>query len=187
MYNIKKSTEKLESKEEYIIRYNKIEDQKEIAKIKVDMWRKTYKGIIEKEYLDNLDIKKQTQKYYRSFEEYKDKVLVAVKGKEVLGYSCFEEKDHSTKYDSELISLYIKEQHKGIGTSLFNETVKELISKNKTNMIVWCLKDNKEALNFYKKAGGIKEEERLAKIGNKEYEEYGFYFDLKKIDNKNSF
>ena len=187
IYSIGKAIEKLEAKEDYIIRYNIIEDQSQMANIKVDMWKKTYNNIIDQEYLDKLDIKKQTQKYYRSFEEYKNKVLVAVKGKEILGYSCFEEKNNSFKYDSELISLYIKEQNKGIGTSLFNETVKELISKNKTNMIVWCLKDNKQALNFYKKLGGIKTEERLAKIGNKKYEEYGYYFNLKKIDNNNSF
>ena len=187
IYNIGKAIEKLEAKEDYIIRYNIIEDQSQMANIKVNMWKKTYNNIIDQEYLDKLDIKKQTQKYYRSFEEYKNKVLVAVKGKEILGYSCFEEKNNSFKYDSELISLYIKEQNKGIGTSLFNETVKELISKNKTNMIVWCLKENKQALNFYKKLGGIKTEERLAKIGNKKYEEYGYYFNLKKIDNNNSF
>ena len=54
-------------------------------------------------------------------------------------------------------------------------------------MILWCLKDNTEAINFYKKLGGKITEEKLAQIGNKKYEEYGFYFDLKKIDNKNSF
>lgn len=185
--NMGRALEKLESKEDYIIRYNIIEDQSQMANIKIDMWRKTYSNIIDKEYLDNLDLRKQTQKYYRSFEEYKNKVLVAVKGKEVLGYSCFEVKNNYFKYDSELISLYVKEPGNGVGTSLFNETVKELISKNKTNMIIWCLKDNKKANNFYKKLGGVKTEERFAKIGNKRYEEYGYYFNLKKIDNNNSF
>jgi len=187
LYMIGNAIEKLEEKEDYIIRYNKIEDQLQIAKIKIDIWRKTYKGIIDQDYLDNLNIKKQIQKYYRSFDEYQDKVLVAVKGNEILGYSCFEEKHHSIKYDSELISIYIKEQHQGIGKALFNETVKELISRNKSNMILWCLKDNTDAINFYKKLGGKITEEKLAQIGNKKYEEYGFYFDLKKIDNKNSF
>ena len=119
--------------------------------------------------------------------EYKDRVLVAVKNKEILGYSCFDAKTNSVKYDSELVSIYIKDRNRGIGTALFNETVKELLSKNKKTMIIWCLKENKNAINFYKKLGGVITESKQAKIGNKYYEEYGFFFDLKKLDNDNSF
>ena len=40
----------------------------------------------------------------------KDLVLVAVNNDEVLGYSCFDIKEDE-KYDSELVSLYIKPDH----------------------------------------------------------------------------
>ena len=151
LYKLSEAISKLEEKEDYIIRYNVIEDQSQMAKIKIDVWRETYKNIIDDEYLNNLDLKKQTQKYFRSFDEYKDRVLVAVKNKEILGYSCFDAKTNSVKYDSELVSIYIKDRNRGIGTALFNETVKELLSKNKKTMIIWCLKENKNAINFYKK------------------------------------
>ena len=187
LYKLSEAISKLEEKEDYIIRYNVIEDQSQMAKIKIDVWRETYKNIIDDEYLNNLDLKKQTQKYFRSFDEYKDRVLVAVKNKEILGYSCFDAKTNSVKYDSELVSIYIKDRNRGIGTALFNETVKELLSKNKKTMIIWCLKENKNAINFYKKLGGVITESKQAKIGNKYYEEYGFFFDLKKLDNDNSF
>ena len=187
LYKLSEAISKLEEKEDYIIRYNVIEDQSQMAKIKIDVWRETYKNIIDDEYLNNLDLKKQTQKYFRSFDEYKDRVLVAVKNKEILGYSCFDAKTNSVKYDSELVSIYIKDRNRGIGTALFNETVKELLSKNKKTMIIWCLKENKNAINFYKKLGGVITESKQAKIGDKYYEEYGFFFDLKKLDNDNSF
>ena len=186
-YKIGEAIEKLEEKENYIIRYNVIEDQSQMAKIKIDVWNETYKNIIDDEYLKKLDLKKQTQKYFRSFDEYKDRVLVAVKDNEILGYSCFDAKTNSIKYDSELVSLYIKDRNRGIGTALFKETTKELLSKNKKNMIVWCIKENKKAINFYKKLGGVITEERKAKIGDKYYDEYGFFFDLKQLDNENSF
>ena len=186
-YKIGEAIEKLEEKEDYIIRYNVIEDQSQMAKIKIDVWNEAYKNIIDDEYLKSLDLKKQTQKYFRSFDEYKDRVLVAIKDKEVLGYSCFDAKTNSIKYDSELVSLYIKDRNRGIGTALFKETTKELLSKNKKNMIVWCIKENKKAINFYKKQGGVITETRKAKIGDKYYDEYGFFFDLKQLDNENSF
>ena len=98
-------------------------------------------------------------------------------------------KEKSYKYDSELVSLYIKEgeQNKGIGTALFLETAKELISRNKRNMILWVLADNTRAVNFYKNLGGIISETRQAKIGNKKYKEFGFYFDLESMDKDGSF
>ena len=86
-----------------------------------------------------------------------------------------------------MVSIYIKDRNRGIGTALFKETVKELLSKNKKTMIIWCLKENKNAINFYKKLGGVITESKQAKIGDKYYEEYGFFFDLKKLDNDNSF
>ena len=184
-----KAMKELEGKEDYIIRMNVIEDQSQMARIKVEGWQKTYKGIIADKYLEKLTVEEQTKKYFRSFEDYKDKVLVAVRGKDILGYSCFDPKEKSYKYDSELVSLYIKneEQHKGIGKALFIETAKELISRNKRNMIIWTLADNTNAVLFYKKLGGIISETRQAKIGEETYKEFGFYFDLEEIDKDGSF
>jgi L-amino acid N-acyltransferase YncA len=175
-----KALYKLTIGDEYYIRKNELKDQAQMARIKIDGWRTAYDKIVASKYLKSLDYKAQTERYISSFEEYKDLVLVAVKGEEVLGYSCFDLKDKSNKYDSELVSLYIKttETGKGIGTALFKETVKELLQNGKKNMIVWCLSDNEHALEFYKYLGGKNVETKKAKIGNKYYKEYGFYFDL---------
>lgn len=188
LYKIGKSIELLSEKEDYIIRFNRIEDQEQMAHIRIDGWRNTYEKIIAEKYLKGLNYEEMTERFWRSFDEYKEKVLVAVRGNEVLGYSCFEAKEKSFKYDSELISLYIKgtELHRGIGTSLFKETAKELYSRGCRNMIVWCLKGNDNAINFYESLGGINSEIKMAKIGDETYEEYGFYFDLDEI-NKEGF
>ena len=45
-------------------------------------------------------------------------------------------------------------------------------------MIVWCLKDNKNAIKFYERLGGIKMHTKMAKIGNKIYQEDGFIFNI---------
>lgn len=45
-------------------------------------------------------------------------------------------------------------------------------------MIIWCLSDNKNAIKFYERFGGINVEIKNAKIGDEYYKEYGFYFDL---------
>jgi hypothetical protein len=48
-------------------------------------------------------------------------------------------------------------------------------------MIIWCLSDNVNAVKFYEKLGGKNVETKKAKIGDEEYQEYGFYFDLGEI------
>ena len=176
------SLQKIVVENEYNVRMNTIDDQEQMAKIKVDGWRDAYKGIIDKDYLDNyLDYESQTKRYMDSFDEYKDLVLVVEKKdtKEILGYSCFDinKKDN---YDSELVSLYIKPEYKhmGIGTLLFNKTIDHLKELGKKNMILWCIKENTKSLKFYEKLGGKKDKEKKAKIGNKEYEEIGITYQL---------
>ena len=189
LYDMGRSLELLDSKENYIIRFNRIEDQMQMAHIKIDGWRGTYDGIVASKYLVNMNYEEQAERFYRSFDEYKYRVLVAVRGNEVLGYSCFDPKERSFKYDAELESLYIKptEKGKGIGSALFLETAKELLSEGRRNMIIWCLKDNTNAIKFYEKLGGIKSETKMANIGGELYEEYGFYFDLEEIDKDGSY
>lgn len=181
--NMNRALQLLKPKNDYIIRKNELKDQEQMAHIKVDGWRNTYDKIIASRYLKSLNYEQQTQRYIASFEEYKELVLVAVRGNEVLGYSCFDLADKSGNFDSELVSLYIKptEKGKGIGTNLLKETAKELLLHGKNNMIIWCLKENKGAIKFYEKLGGKKVLEKDAQIGNNVYKEYGFYFDLEQV------
>lgn len=171
----------LEKKDDYSIRKNLYKDQAQMAMIKVDGWKNAYDSIISSAYLKSLNYEEQTKRYQASYEEYKDLVFVAVKGEEVLGYSCFNPIPNIDQFDSELVSLYIKpsEIGKGIGTALFLETCKQLVSLDKKHMIVWCLSDNENAIKFYKKLGGKIVKTKEAKIGDKSYKEYGFYFQLK--------
>ena len=181
--NMGVALEKLSKPDEYIIRKNELRDQEQMARIKVDGWRNAYDKIVSSKYLKQLDYQRQTERYIASFEEYKDLVLVAVKDEEVLGYSCFN--PIALKYESELVSLYIKPEYlnKGIGTSLFKETAKELESLGKHNMIVWCFKDNLNARKFYESLGGKVVEEKIAHIGDDDYEELGYYFDIETLNN----
>ena len=177
----------LEPGEDYIIRKNLEKDQEQMAHIKIGGWRTAYDKIVASKYLNSLDYDSQTQRYLSSFDEYKDLVFVAVRGDEVLGFSCFMPEDKDKKYDSELVSLYVKKKEagRGIGSNLLISTAKELYSLGKHNMIVWCFSDNINAISFYEGLGGLKVEEKMARIGDEDYLEYGFYFDLEKISLEN--
>lgn len=177
----------LQPGEDYIIRKNEIEDQAQMARIKIDGWRTAYDKIVASKYLNELDYDEQTYRYVSSFSEYKDLVFVAVRGDEVLGYSCFSLFDKDEKYDSELVSLYVKksEANRGIGSALLIQTAKELLEKGKKNMIIWCFSDNKNAIKFYEGLGGINVETKDVKLGDEYYHECGFLFDLETVISSN--
>ena len=182
---INDSLQKLVVENSYYIRLNRIEDQEGMAKIKVDCWQDTYKNIIDQSYLDSLNYEIQTNKYIDSFDEYKNMVLVAedVNDHKIIGYSCFST-DANEYADAELISLYIDKKYarRGVGTSLLRETIKELKKYNKKTMMLWCIKENKNAIKFYEKMGGIKAFDKMAKIGNKVYQEYGYLFYIDELN-----
>lgn len=181
MLNIHNAILLLEPKDDYEIRKSEFKDQRQMEEIKVDGWKNAYDLIISSDYLNSLNYEEQTKRYEASFEEYKDLVLVAVRGEEVLGYACYSTTPNIDDFQSELVSLYIKpsEIGRGIGTSLFMETCKKLRELNKKNMLVWCLTANENAIKFYKKLGGEIVKTKDAKIGDKNYTEYGFCFKLK--------
>lgn len=182
---INDSLQKLVIENSYYIRLNRIEDQEGMARIKVDCWQDTYKNIIDQSYLDSLNYEIQTNKYIDSFDEYKNMVLVAedVNDHKIIGYSCFST-DANEYADAELISLYIDNNYsrQGVGTSLLRETIKELKKYNKKTMMLWCIKENKNAIKFYEKMGGIKAFDKMAKIGNKVYQEYGYLFYIDELN-----
>ena len=177
------SIQKLITKNSYYVRFNELNDQEQMAHIKVDGWRNAYKNIIDEKYLNQLNYEEQTKKYIESFDDYKNAVIVAVnkESEEVVGYSCFDEFASSDEYDCELTSLYIDPRHlrEGIGSLLLKETINYLKTKKKEKMILWCLEDNDKALEFYKKTGGKIQKEKLAKIGDKIYKEYGIIYEIK--------
>lgn len=82
--------------------------------------------------------------------------------------------------DCEIVALYVKPnfKYKGIGTKMFEFVINEFKSKNRTKMIIWCLKDNEPSKKFYTKMGGIIAKEKAVKIGEKEYLEVGFKYNI---------
>ena len=177
------SIKELSDVEPLTIRKNILADQEQMARIKVDGWRAAYDGVIDQSYLDSLNYEKQTKRYIDSFAEYKDYVLVAVNNqKEVLAYSCFDLDPHYKDYDSEIVSFYVRPDKlgEGIGQKVFYATIKHLKEQGRKKLFLWCLIDNDSGIRFYKKLGGQLSDLKLAKIGDKEYKEILFSFNLDK-------
>ncbi len=166
--------------EEVKIRRARYEDIDSIVDIQINGWRNSYRGIIDDEYLDNMDRKEKIEKRKNDYEDF---IVAELFGK-VVGFSRYTDSSIFTpevkEADSELLALYVKTdlKNKGIGTKLFNYIVQEFKSKGKNMMVLWCLKDNFKSRGFYEKMGGKIIAERGINIGAKEYMEVCFGYNI---------
>lgn len=164
-----------------MIRYYEKKDIKQVAKIITDDWKIAYRGIIDDEYLDNLNYEDREERIRNKYNRQKS--IVYEENDIVKGYSRFGENRDEEKDFGELYALYIKpdERGNGIGGKLLKETVKILRDRGYKEMLIWCLEENKKGRSFYEKMGGKLYRTRNIEIGNKEYGEVCYKYDLNKI------
>ena len=167
-----------------IIRNVREDDLPAVVDIKIKGWQSAYKDIVDSTYLSNLnneyDIRiEKMKKHYMT-----NGFIVAELNDEVVGFCRFAFDNNFSpeieKADCELCALYVKPELKysGIGTKMFNYVVNEFKKKNKSKMILWCLKDNEPSKKFYTKMGGKIIKEKGTIIGEKQYQECCFEYSL---------
>lgn len=167
-----------------VIRKMKKEDVKGVVSIHINGWRTAYRGIIDADYLDDMDVDAKQYDYQNRVKDKEENILVAEQNQKIVGFCRYAEDNRfskqNTDIDCEVVALYIDYEHKrqGIGTKLFSAVREKMIEKGKRKMIVWCLEKNEPAKQFYQKMGGKAGQEKKACIGGKEYKGIGFLFDL---------
>lgn len=139
-----------------IIRKAHPNDAAGIAKVQVDSWRTTYKGIVPDDFLQQLSYEKREEVW----REATKSTLVFVAEEEngqIVGFICGG-KERSGKYegyDGELYAIYILKEYqdRGIGTLLVKELSKAMSESGFRSMIVLVLDEN-PATYFYEALGG---------------------------------
>ena len=164
------------------IRNIKKEDIPEVVNIQIDGWRASYKGMIDDEYLENMNVENKIKMREKDYKE--NRFIVAEINNEIVGFCRYtdnmEKTPETPEVDCELRALYVKPElkHNGIGKKMFQYAVNEFKNMGKTKMVLWCLKDNVLARKFYEKMGGKIIKERLIHIGNRDYEEVAFEYNI---------
>ncbi len=163
-----------------IIRRMQPADARPISEIRVITWRATYRGLIDDDYLDHLDIEEDAQRRveYLAMPNPSSFTLVAEDSGEVRGY-CIggPERNSHPVYTGEIYALYILPQYQkaGIGKSLVIAGAKELLMKGHHGMIIAALAGN-PARKFYEHLGGKHIGQRWIELGDSKYLEieYGW-------------
>lgn len=158
------------------IRKAEIADAEGIARVHVDSWRTTYKGIMPDEYLANLSYEKrgrmwknilsaETNETFSNFIMY----VAENEDKEIIGFVSGGEKvkdDHG--YKGELSGIYLLKEYQkqGIGRKLLSIFAENLYASGVESVNLWVLSQNNSRL-FYEKMGAEKVLEKEISIGAK--------------------
>ncbi len=142
-----------------IVRQACFEDAEGIAKVQVDSWRTTYRGIVSDAVLSGLSVEGRKKSWEWTFRNPKpdEALFVAEDDAGIVGFSNggksrYEEYGH----DGELYAIYILESHqrRGVGKELVRAAADHLRAAGYKSLMVWVLERN-PSIAFYKRLGGV--------------------------------
>jgi len=164
----------------YEIRKAECKDVKGIAKVHVDSWWSTYKGIISESYLESLSYQEK-ENFWKEVPDL-NKVYVALHNGDVIGFISYGP-SQIDKIDGEIYAFYLLEnfQRLGIGKKLFEEAISSLYELGYKSVVVWVFDEN-PCKAFYEQFQPKKIGEETIEIEKKKHKEiaYGWY-DLKHL------
>jgi ribosomal protein S18 acetylase RimI-like enzyme len=149
-----------------------LEDAAGIARVHVDSWRSSYKGLIADEFLAALSYERRTEvwsQYLSDLQHGRFLYVAETRPSEIVGFvSAGPGREGDLEYQGELNAIYLLQlaQGQGLGRRLVDQVMHELCKRSFSSMLLWVLKDNQPARKFYEAVGGETLRERPIKIGN---------------------
>jgi GNAT superfamily N-acetyltransferase len=151
-----------------------------IARVQVETWRSSYRGIVPQSYLDALDVREKAANWKKWVSERDAHTFVADNAGEICGYvhgGVLRDGVHvaAQGYDAEIHKVYVLSdaQGKGIGRRLMSVLAESLVRDGLMRPVVWALAENPWC-RFYERLGGKKVAEKMIEIGGAPLLDYAF-------------
>lgn len=142
----------------WIIREAEPKDIPGLAKVHLNSWLTTYRGIVSDDYLDSLKLETRMELWTRVLDPTNESVTFVLEAPtgEVAGFiNGGISREKELNIEAEVYSLYLLQEAQGRGSG--RELMKRLIGyfreQGYRSMLVWVLEEN-PAVGFYKKMGG---------------------------------
>ena len=146
----------------YTVRPATARDAKAIAEIHVATWQAAYQDLMPADYLKTMTVEKRLAYWREAIEFSEPQLLVAMDGETVAGFVGFDRsRDAGTKSSvGEIWALYVAPEHwrKGAGLALWDGAREGLKEEGCTQVTLWLLLRNEQAMRFCEQAAGFKRE-----------------------------
>ena len=171
------------------IRQATIEDAAALARVHVDTWRTTYRGIVPDDYLASLSYEKRTARWTEQIQATlagKFAIFVAEdEDGQIAGFvDGGPNRDEDPVYKGELYAIYIRQAYQGhgIGKQLVPPLAKSLLAMRLDTMLLWVFTDNIPARRFYESLGGCFVRTNRFEIGGVSLEEVAYgWLDIRSL------
>lgn len=162
------------------IRRAAVADIPAIARVHVDVWRTTYRGIVPDAYLDGLAYEGRERMWRSVLGEFADRHVAYVAEHDaegVIGFALGGETGEPG-FDAELMAIYLLDrfQRRGIGRRLVAATAADLAASGKRSLVLWVLADN-PSRHFYEAMGGRPLRTTTIELGGAHLEEVAYAWD----------
>ncbi|MBB3211170.1 ribosomal protein S18 acetylase RimI-like enzyme [Herbaspirillum sp. Sphag1AN] len=135
-----------------------VADADAIARVRVESWRASYRGIVPDAYLDSMKTEDSSRLWARVLGAASDAActFVAEVDGEVVGFAAgITLAEPKLDFDAELTALYLlpSVQRAGIGRRLLVKVAATLAAAGAPDMLVWVLAQNRKARDFFEGLG----------------------------------
>jgi GNAT superfamily N-acetyltransferase len=138
-----------------------------MARVHVETWKTTYRGIVPDERLDRLTVESDIAGGFgRWLREPPAGVAIFValtRADKIVGFAlACPPREPEPDFSGELGAIYVRKAHqgRGVGTALVRDAARHLLHLGRTSMIVWVLEQNPYR-RFYERLGGVVVRKRM--------------------------
>jgi ribosomal protein S18 acetylase RimI-like enzyme len=142
-----------------------------IARVHVDSWRATYRGLMPDDLLAGLSYEDRERQWTAAVtraDAGRGCLVVADEGEAgIVGFASGGQCQGDWGYDGELYAIYLYEsyQGRGLGKALQLAIAERLAAQGRTSMLIWVLDTNAVGRGFYEALGGILVGEKTEELG----------------------
>jgi ribosomal protein S18 acetylase RimI-like enzyme len=142
-----------------LLRAATLQDAEAIARIHVQAWHETYRGLVPDTLLAGLSVARRVVAWSEMIGagELAPATLVAMRDGTIVGFgSAAPTRDPLLATDGEVTSIYLLEgcKRRGIGRALFRQLMAALCERGCGSAGLWVLDTNTTARRFYEAMGG---------------------------------
>lgn len=140
-------------------------DAEALARVHVQSWRETYKGLLPDAYLARMSEAAHARRFGHALMKPgpDDVTLAAADRWGLVGYAQGGPSRRRVADEAEVATLYLvrSAQNRGLGARLLQGAARSLSARGATSLVISVLRDNFGARGFYEHLGGEAEPARL--------------------------
>ena len=136
------------------------DDSPGIARVHVDSWRSSYRGIVPQEILSGLSYDERQKLWdniLNSSRSDRHCFVAESQRAQIVGFACGGvARESSRNYKGEIYSIYLLQDYQrgGIGRRLLLSVAECLMDDDIGSMLLWVFEQNHSACRFYESLGG---------------------------------